>query len=111
MQWSHHEVQGDLPPPWGAHSATLVGCEIIIIGSGEGASYYNGLYVFDIPTRPVVTAMFTTTDAPPPPLPPRHTHSTVLYQNKIWVFGGGNGLQALNDVWTFYVGGSLDRMR
>jgi len=24
----------------------------------------------------------------------------VLYQNKIWVFGGGNGLQALNDVWT-----------
>jgi len=43
--------------------------------------------------------------------PPRRAHTTVLYQNKIWVFGGGNGLQALNDVWTLDVSGSLDRMR
>jgi hypothetical protein len=34
---------------------------------------------------------------------PRRTHTTVLYQNNI-VFGGGNGLQALNDVWTLDVG-------
>jgi hypothetical protein len=35
----------------------------------------------------------------------------VLYQNKIWVFGGGNGLQALNDVWTLDASGSLDKMK
>jgi hypothetical protein len=43
--------------------------------------------------------------------PPRLAHTTVLYQSTIRVFSGGNGLQALNDVWTFDVGGSLDRMR
>lgn len=107
MQWSHPEMQGDLPPPCRAHSATLVGRKIIIIGGGEGASYYNSVHVFDIPTRRWSRPTLTTADVPPP----RRAHTTVLYQNKIWVFGGGNGLQALNDVWTLDVGTSLDRMK
>ena len=41
----------------------------------------------------------------------RRAHTTVLYQNKICVFSGGNGLQALNEVWTLDVGSSLDRTR
>lgn len=107
MQWSHPEMQGDLPPPIRAHSATLVGRKIVIIGGGEGASYYNSVHVFDIPTRRWSRPTLTTADVPPP----RRAHTTVLYQNKIWVFGGGNGLQALNDVWTLDVGTSLDRMK
>jgi len=35
----------------------------------------------------------------------------VLYRNKIWIFGGGNGMQALNDVWTLEVGSGIDNMR
>ncbi|KAH9177240.1 galactose oxidase [Lactarius sanguifluus] len=107
MQWSHPEMQGDLPPPCRAHSATLIGRKIVIIGGGEGASYYNSVHVFDIPTRRWSRPTFTTTDVPPP----RRAHTTVMYQGKIWVFGGGNGLQALNDVWTLDVGTSLDRMK
>jgi len=35
-----------------------------------------------------------------------------MYQNKFWVFGGGNGLQVLDDdVWTLDVSSSLDRMK
>ncbi|KAH9958732.1 galactose oxidase [Russula dissimulans] len=107
MQWSHPEMQGDLPPPCRAHSATLVGRKIVIFGGGEGATYYHTVHVFDIPSRRWSRPTFTTTDVPPP----RRAHTTVLYQNKIWVFGGGNGLQALNDVWALDVGGSLDRMK
>lgn len=107
MQWSHPEMQGELPPPCRAHSATLVGRKIVIIGGGEGASYYNSVHVFDIPSRRWSRPTFMTGDVPPP----RRAHTTVLYQSKIWVFGGGNGLQALNDVWTLDVGTSLDRMR
>jgi hypothetical protein len=83
MQWTHPEMQGDLPPPCRAHSATLVGRKIVVIGGGENASYYNRVHVFDIPgrwSRPT----FTTADVSPP----RRAHTTVLYENKIWVFGG-----------------------
>ncbi|KAH9003785.1 hypothetical protein EDB86DRAFT_2826355 [Lactarius hatsudake] len=107
MQWSHPEMQGDLPPPCRAHSATLIGRKIVIIGGGEGASYYNSVHVFDISTRRWSRPTFTTTEVPPP----RRAHTTVMYQGKLWVFGGGNGLQALNDVWTLDVGTSLDRMK
>ena len=106
MQWSHPDMQGDLPPPCRAHSATLVGRKIVIIGGGEGSSYYNSVHVFDIPMRRWSRPTFTSTELPPP----RRAHSTVLYQNRIWVFGGGNGLQPLNDVWTLDISNSLDRM-
>jgi hypothetical protein len=107
MQWTHPEMQGDVPPPVRAHSATLIGRKIVVIAGGEGATYYNSVHVFDIPTRRWSRPTLTTADVPPP----RRAHTTVLYQSKIWVFGGGNGLQALNDVWTLDVGTSLDRMK
>ena len=109
MQWSHPKMQGDLPPLCRAHSATLVGRKIVTIGGGEGASYYHSVYVFDIPTRRWPCLTSTTPDVPPP----RHGHIMMLYWNKSWVFGDGNGLQVLNDVWTLdvRVGSSLDRMR
>src|SRR6266581_3430750 len=65
MQWSHPEMQGDLPPPCRVHSATLIGCKIVIIGGGEGTSYYNSVFVFDIPTRRWSRPTFTTMDIPP----------------------------------------------
>jgi Rab9 effector protein with kelch motifs len=46
------------------------------------------------------------------PVPaPRRAHTAVLYRDKIWVFGGGNGLEALNDVWTLDVNVPMERMR
>ena len=45
MQWSHPEMQGNLPPLCCIYSMTLVGCNIVIISGGEGASYYNSMHV------------------------------------------------------------------
>ena len=42
---------------------------------------------------------------------PRRAHTTVLFKNKLVVFGGGNGTTALNDVWTLDVSVPPDRMR
>lgn len=44
------------------------------------------------------------------PPSPRRAHTSVLYQNKIIIFGGGNGATALNDLFALDVS-DLDRMR
>ncbi|KDQ54582.1 hypothetical protein JAAARDRAFT_38267 [Jaapia argillacea MUCL 33604] len=108
MQWSHPEMLGDVPPPCRAHTATLVDRQLIVFGGGQGPVYYNSVYVLD-----TVTHRWTK-----PPLPngddgpaPRRAHTAVLYRNKIWVFGGGNGMQALNDLWTLDVGVPPEKMK
>jgi len=83
MQWAHPQMQGDPPPLCHVHSMTRVGCRIIIIGGSEDPSYCNNVYAFDTLTRLWLRMTFTATDVPLP----HHTHTTVFYQNKIWVFG------------------------
>lgn len=84
--------------------------------------YYNDVYVLDTLTRTWSRPRFPTPppspnpndgsratieidpENPPPVPPPRRAHTAVLYRGRIWVFGGGNGTQALNDLWTLEVG-------
>ncbi|KIP09449.1 hypothetical protein PHLGIDRAFT_86732 [Phlebiopsis gigantea 11061_1 CR5-6] len=110
MQWTYPQTLGEVPPPCRAHTATLVDQKIVMIGGGEGPYYYNDVYVLDTVTRRWARPTFKPTSPLPPP---RRAHTTVLYRNRIWVFGGGNGTMALNDLWTLEVGttANVDRMR
>ncbi|KAI0789187.1 galactose oxidase [Abortiporus biennis] len=101
MQWSHPETLGDVPPPCRAHTSTLVDRRLIIFGGGEGPVYRNDVYILDTPTRRWYQPRFPPDMAIPPP---RRAHTTIFYKNKVWVFGGGNGSQALNDLWTLDCG-------
>jgi Galactose oxidase, central domain/Kelch motif len=79
---------------------------IFIFGGGEGPSYYNSLYIHDTVSRK------WTHINPPEPLPlPRRAHTTVLYRNKLYIFGGGNGVKALNDVWSLDTSIPVERMK
>lgn len=108
MQWTHPELTGDIPPPCRAHTATLVDRKLIVFGGGEGPAYYNDVYILDTATRRWIHPLYPEGSALPPP---RRAHTSVLYKNKLWIFGGGNGSTALNDVWTLDVGGPVERMR
>ncbi|KZT25033.1 galactose oxidase [Neolentinus lepideus HHB14362 ss-1] len=108
LQWSHPEMVGDIPPPCRAHTATLVDKRLVIFGGGQGPVYYNSVYVLDTVTRRWTQPVFPP-DAEGPA--PRRAHTAVLWSGKLWVFGGGNGMQALNDLWTLEVGGPIERMR
>ena len=99
---------GDVPPPCRAHTATLVDRRIVVFGGGEGPAYYNAVYVLDTVSRRWTHKVFPE-DAPLPP--PRRAHTAVLYKGKVWVFGGGNGMEALNDLWTLDCTGPTERMR
>lgn len=100
MQWTHPDTVGEAPPACRAHTATLADKKIVVYGGGLGSHYFDGVYLLDIPsrrwTRPPIQ------DGPHPA--GRRAHTAVYYNHKVWVFGGGNGLTALNDVWTLDLG-------
>ncbi len=95
MQWSHPDTTGTIRPPCLAHTSTLVDRKLVILGGGQGPTYYDSVYILDTTTR-----RWTKPLLPEPTPASRRAHTAVLYKNKIWVFGGGNGMTALNDVWT-----------
>ncbi|OJA20944.1 hypothetical protein AZE42_03498 [Rhizopogon vesiculosus] len=117
MHWSRPETLGDVPPPCRAHTATLVDRKIVIFGGGQGPVYYDSTYIFDTTTRSWFCPTFphsqsslqNPTSQPQNPQQgpvhpaPRRAHTAVLYNGKIYIFGGGNGLTALNDLWTLDV--------
>ncbi|KAF8968725.1 hypothetical protein BDZ97DRAFT_1902785 [Flammula alnicola] len=96
MQWTHPDTVGELPPPCRAHTSTLCDRKLIIYGGGLGSTYYDAVYVLDTTTRRWTRPKIT---AGPQPAA-RRAHSAVYYKGKVWIFGGGTGLTALNDVWT-----------
>lgn len=48
MLWSTVETFGEQLPPLRAHTATLVGPRLYIFGGGDGPTYSNDVWVFDI---------------------------------------------------------------
>ncbi|KIJ41980.1 hypothetical protein M422DRAFT_60410 [Sphaerobolus stellatus SS14] len=108
MQWSHPETTGEGPPPCRAHSATQVDRRIFVFGGGAGLSFFNDLYVLDT----VLRSWTKVVHPPNAKVPiPRRAHTTWLYKGKIYMFGGGNGEKALNDVWTLDVTVPYEEMR
>ncbi|KHN96728.1 conjugation with cellular fusion- protein [Metarhizium album ARSEF 1941] len=93
--WSVPHVVGDIPLPLRAMTCTAVGKKLVVFGGGDGPAYYNDVYVLDTVnfrwTKPTITG-----DRVPSK---RRAHTACLYKNGIYVFGGGDGVRALNDIW------------
>jgi N-acetylneuraminic acid mutarotase len=86
---------GDIPMPLRAMTCTAVGKKLVVFGGGDGPQYYNDVYVLDTTnfrwTKPQIVG-----DRLPSK---RRAHTACLHKNGIYVFGGGDGVRALNDVW------------
>ena len=93
--WSQPRVVGDIPSPLRAMTCTAVGKKLVVFGGGDGPAYYNDVYVLD-----TVNFRWTKPRIVGDRLPSkRRAHTACLYRNGIYIFGGGDGVRALNDVW------------
>jgi hypothetical protein len=88
-------VCGEIPVPLRAMTCTAVGKKLIVFGGGDGPAYYNDVYVLDTVnfrwSKPKIGG-----DKQPSK---RRAHTACLWRNGIYIFGGGDGVRALNDVW------------
>jgi len=64
-----------------------------VFGGGEGPVYYNDLYVLD--TESFTWSIPTMSGDCPSA---RRAHSTFVWNDKLYVFGGGDGVHALSDL-------------
>jgi Rab9 effector protein with kelch motifs len=100
MLWRIPKVTGTVPPPSRAQTLVAFGHRVYLFGGGAGDGHcYNHLYVYS--TRRHCWQCLIVSDDDDKSLPcPRRAHSAVVYNDKMYIFGGGTGRQALNDLWS-----------
>jgi len=103
-EWSLVDTTGQvLPPsPRDSHSAVVCGDSMYLFGGSTGSAR-NDLHSFSFETsqwyevRPAVASSGQKAAVPCP----RFCHTCEVYNNSLYIFGGYDGQQRLNDFWQF----------
>lgn len=106
LEWSLVDANGQVPPPSprDSHSAVICGDSMYLFGGSTGSAR-NDLYCFSFETeqwqevRPVSSSS-QKGNVPNVPCA-RFCHTCDMYNNSLYVFGGYDGQQRLNDFWQF----------
>ncbi|OCF43112.1 kelch repeat-containing protein [Kwoniella heveanensis CBS 569] len=77
-----------------AHSGTLVGERIWLIGGVDKHSCWRGVAWFD-----TESLLWSTIETRGEQFPPLRAHTTTLVGDKLFIFGGGDGPSYSNEVW------------
>ncbi|KAI9805344.1 MAG: Negative regulator of mitotic exit [Piccolia ochrophora] len=108
-QWSRAMPSGSRPSGRYGHTLNIVGSKIYIFGGQVEGAFFNDLVAFDLntlqqPTNKWEMLVANSHEGGPPPgqIPPARTnHTVVSWNDKLFLFGGTNGVQWFNDVWTY----------
>ncbi|KAJ1302192.1 hypothetical protein OPQ81_001018 [Rhizoctonia solani] len=105
--WGKPKPTGDLPFPSRAHTTTVVQNRyIFVVGGGQDFVYYDTVHIFD-----TLTHKWMKPDIQGEKPMARRAHTACLYNGRLFIFGGGNGSVALNDVWAMDVTVPFDKLR
>lgn len=103
LEWSVVETVGRTPPPSprDSHTAVICNTSMYVFGGSTGNAR-NDLYSFSFETNQWQEVRPATSSGQPPNEPcPRFCHSCEVYNGSLYVFGGYDGQQRLNDFWQF----------
>ncbi|RAL62131.1 hypothetical protein DID88_002617 [Monilinia fructigena] len=108
-QWSRAVPAGPRPAGRYGHSLNILGSKIYVFGGQVEGYFMNDLVAFDLNQLQIPTnrweMLIKNSDVGGPPVgqipPARTNHSVVTFNEKLFLFGGTNGLQWFNDVWCY----------
>lgn len=94
-------VRIDQPIPRLAHSATLVGSYIFVIGGHDGSRYSNEVLLLNL-----VTMSWETRKVYGRVPTGRGYHTAVLYDSRLFVYGGFDGNCVFDQIWVLELSAS-----
>ncbi|KAL2014176.1 hypothetical protein VTN00DRAFT_1701 [Thermoascus crustaceus] len=108
-QWSRAIPPGPRPAGRYGHTLNILGSKIYIFGGQVEGYFFNDLIAFDLNTlqNPASKWEFLIRNSheggpPPGQIPPARTnHTVVSFNDRLYLFGGTNGVQWFNDVWSY----------
>ncbi|QIW98342.1 hypothetical protein AMS68_003860 [Peltaster fructicola] len=108
-QWSRALPAGPRPPGRYGHTLNILGSKIYIFGGQVEGYFFNDLVAFDLNALQQASNRWeiliqNTIDGGPPhgQIPPARTnHTMVTWNDKLYLFGGTDGVQWFNDVWSY----------
>ncbi|KAK4555360.1 Negative regulator of mitotic exit [Recurvomyces mirabilis] len=108
-QWSRALPAGPRPPGRYGHTLNILGSKIYIFGGQVEGYFFNDLVAFDLNALQQATNRWeiliqNTIDGGPPhgQIPPARTnHSMISWNDKLYLFGGTDGVNWYNDVWSY----------
>ncbi|KAL4808880.1 hypothetical protein BDV18DRAFT_133384 [Aspergillus unguis] len=108
-QWSRSIPPGPRPTGRYGHTLNILGSRLYVFGGQVEGYFFNDLVAFDLnqlqnPANKWEFLIQNSHEGGPPPgqIPPARTnHTIVSYNDKLYLFGGTNGLQWFNDVWSY----------
>ncbi|KAH7405756.1 hypothetical protein DE146DRAFT_690556 [Phaeosphaeria sp. MPI-PUGE-AT-0046c] len=107
--WSRALPQGARPTGRYGHTLNILGSKIYIFGGQVEGFFFNDLVAFDLNSLQSSTSRWevllpNSKDQISPPIrspPARTNHSVVTWNDKLYLFGGTDGVTWFNDVWTY----------
>ncbi|EME87039.1 uncharacterized protein MYCFIDRAFT_104319, partial [Pseudocercospora fijiensis CIRAD86] len=108
-QWSRALPAGPRPPGRYGHTLNILGSKIYIFGGQVEGYFFNDLVAFDLNALQQATNRWeiliqNTIDGGPPhgQIPPARTNHTIItWQDRLYLFGGTDGIHWYNDVWSY----------
>ncbi|PKY06560.1 putative cell polarity protein [Aspergillus campestris IBT 28561] len=108
-QWSRSIPPSPRPSGRYGHTLNILGSKIYVFGGQVEGFFFNDLVAFDLnqlqnPTNTWEFLIRNSHEGGPPPgqIPPARTNHTIVgFNDKLYLFGGTNGVQWFNDVWCY----------
>ncbi|RAH42082.1 putative cell polarity protein (Tea1) [Aspergillus brunneoviolaceus CBS 621.78] len=108
-QWSRSIPPGPRPAGRYGHTLNILGSKLYVFGGQVEGFFFNDLVAFDLnqlqnPANKWEFLIRNSHEGGPPPgqIPPARTnHTIVSFNDRLYLFGGTNGVQWFNDVWCY----------
>ncbi|KAJ9658804.1 Negative regulator of mitotic exit [Coniosporium apollinis] len=106
--WSRALPAGPRPAGRYGHTLNILGSKIYIFGGQVEGQFFNDLVAFDLNALQAASNRWELliasgpVDPEKPTVPPARTnHSMITWNDKLYLFGGTDGHEWFNDVWTY----------